>query len=99
LLLGSLRLRFLRRWLGLLFWLLRLLLLATLRLRRRLLLLGRRCFGLLFGLLLAAARRCSAQFYLHEVLAHLHSVFLVDQKLLDGASLGGVDGHVDLEHV
>lgn len=85
LLLGGLRLRFL----------LGLLLLAR-GLRRSLLLLGRRLLGLVLGLLLASSRGFAAQLELDNVLSDRDGVLLVDEELLDGAGLGGVEGDVDL---
>jgi hypothetical protein len=91
LLLGRFRLRLLL--LGL--RLLGLLLLAR-RLRRSLLFLGSGLLDVVLCLLLSTGRRLTTKLKPDNILSNGNSVLLVDEELLDGTSLGCVQGNVDL---
>jgi hypothetical protein len=93
LLLGGLGFRLLLLGLGLL--LLLLLLLLAGGLRCGLLVLGSGLLGLLLCLR-ATSRRLAANLKLDDILADSDGVLLVDKELLDGTSLGCVQGNVDL---
>jgi hypothetical protein len=46
--------------------------------------------------LFAACRRLSTQLQFNDVLSNCDGIFLIDQKLLDGASLGSIQRDIDL---
>ena len=46
--------------------------------------------------MLLATRGLATELQLDQILSHCYRVFLVNQELLDGSSLGRVDGNVDL---
>lgn len=95
LLLGGLGFRLLLLGLGLLLLLRLGLLLLAGGLRCGLLVLGGGLLGLLLCLL-ATSRRLAANLKLDDILADSDGVLLVDKELLDGTSLGCVQGNVDL---